>query len=114
MAKLMFVLMALTAVLGCARQIDRDLVESAGRCDVERVRVLVKQGAHVNVLCCDGWTPLTVAAWYCDPNTVKTLLELGADVNEKAGGGHTALFWANKKGNHEVAAILKGAGGIEE
>ena len=54
--------------------------------------------------------PVAEAAMSGDAETVRALLKDGADVNEAMGDGMTALHWAAKKGNVELAQMLLYAG----
>jgi uncharacterized protein len=54
--------------------------------------------------------PVADAAMRGDLETVRTLLRSGADVNETQGDGMTALHWAARIGNTELADILIYAG----
>ena len=48
--------------------------------------------------------------WRGDRDAVKTLLKQGADVNAAQGDGMTALHWAARKGDAELAQMLLYAG----
>jgi ankyrin repeat protein len=52
-------------------------------------------------------TPLTQAAQMNRTEMVKLLLEHGADSSERDKTGRTALEWANKNGNSEMASLLQ-------
>jgi ankyrin repeat protein len=54
--------------------------------------------------------PVAEAAMSGDRETVRTLLKDGADVNAAMGDGMTALHWAAKKGDVELAQMLLYAG----
>jgi ankyrin repeat protein len=54
--------------------------------------------------------PVAEAAMSGDRDTVRTLLKQGQDVNAAMGDGMTALHWAAKKGDVELAQMLLYAG----
>ena len=54
--------------------------------------------------------PVADAAMRGEVETVRTLLRDGADVNEAQGDGMTALHWAARRGDVELAEILIYAG----
>lgn len=60
-----------------------------------------------------GAAPATVpdAARVGDREAVRTLLKQGADVNHAQGDGVTALHWAARRGDVEIAQMLLAAGG---
>jgi ankyrin repeat protein len=51
-------------------------------------------------------TALTIAAERGDAAKVRKLIAAGANVNEKDEAGYTALMWAARKGNMEIARAL--------
>jgi ankyrin repeat protein len=106
-------LVFLTSLLlnSCAAALDRDLVSAAAQGDAMQVKSLLDRGANIEAHARDDWTPLTVAAREGHLKTVELLLERGADVNAREGGGHTALFWADKYDRTEVAVLLRSKGG---
>ena len=57
-----------------------------------------------------GETPVADAAMRNDVTTVRTLLQEGADVNAAQGDGMTALHWAARHDNVELARMLLYAG----
>ena len=63
-----------------------------------------------------GWTnsPVAEAASRGDLTAVRELLRNGADVNAAQGDGMTALHWAAKHGNDEMARVLLYAGAVTE
>jgi len=62
----------------------------------EKVRILLDNGADVNAVTPDGWTPLLMAAraflWH--PEAIQVLLSAGADVNAVTTEGRSALMLA--------------------
>lgn len=66
------------------RRPDLDLFEAAALGDVPRLRELLDGGADPNEFAPDGFTPLTLAAFFKHPETARLLLERGADVHQRA------------------------------
>jgi ankyrin repeat protein len=63
---------------------ELDLFEAAAFGDVERLRVLLEAGADPNEFAPDGFTPLTLAAFFKRPEAARLLLDRGADVHQRA------------------------------
>jgi ankyrin repeat protein len=63
---------------------ELDLFEAAAFGDVERLRALLDEGADPNEFAPDGFTPLTLAAFFKRPEAARLLLERGADVHQRA------------------------------
>jgi len=107
---------------------SRPLMEAAGHGNLAMVRLLLKNGAEVNVASDEGkeanskhgilgigkLTPLHRAAAYGSPDVIRALLDAGADVNAKDLRGMTPLMLAvaSEKQNTEVVRLLlaRGAG----
>lgn len=60
----------------------KGLIEAAGDGDIGRMSRFIDQGANVNGVALDGWTPLTQAAYAGQLEAVKLLLTRGADINQ--------------------------------
>ena len=71
---------------------------------VDRVRVAVVARSRPRP------APVADAAMTRDRDAVKTLLKSGADVNAAQGDGMTALHWAARNGDAELAQMLLFAG----
>jgi len=86
--------------------LDWELLGTAKRGDVGRVRELLWRGANVNAKdCVFGYTPLHAAARYGHADVVRLLLEHGADVNTRDNViGYTPLHHAAINGNLDVVA----------
>jgi ankyrin repeat protein len=61
-----------------------DLFEASALGDADRLRELLDGGADPNEFAPDGFTPLTLAAFFKHPDAVRLLLERGADVHQRA------------------------------
>jgi ankyrin repeat protein len=61
-----------------------DLFEAAALGDVPRLRELLDGGADPNEFAPDGFTPLTLAAFFKHPEAARLLLDRGADVHQRA------------------------------
>jgi ankyrin repeat protein len=70
------------------------------------VRLLVTNGAQVNVKQQAGGTPLHAAAQNGNPEILIMLLEHGAEVNTRMEGGKLPADLAKEKGFDEIADIL--------
>lgn len=74
------------------REIDVALISAAKEADIGVIKLLVKNGANVNVKSsCSGDTPLHWACHRQDYEMIDFLLENGADVNVKNKTGVTPL-----------------------
>lgn len=86
--------------------------EVAANGEIEQVKLLILEGADVNVRCADGRTPLFYAAERGHKEVVEVLLAHGADINaKKTWGGMTSLHLAVKEGQKDMVEYLiaKGA-----
>ena len=80
---------------------------AAGFGHVERIKLLLEEGADVNARDGYGQTPLHVAVSYRNVEAVKVLLEAGADVNaKKTEDGETPLHDASSGPPVEVVKVL--------
>jgi ankyrin repeat protein len=72
----------------------------------EIVRLLVENGAPLNVPQEGGWVPLHEAAQIGDEEMVKILLQHGADSQLRSNDGRTAAEMAKAKGHEEIVKLL--------
>ncbi|KAF7516376.1 hypothetical protein G7054_g14184 [Neopestalotiopsis clavispora] len=86
-----------------------DAAFSNGHAEV--VKMLLDQGANLNVANKDGWTPLNTASGNGHIKVVKMLLDKGADWAVASKDGWTPLSTASNNGHTEVVKMLldKGA-----
>ena len=87
-----------------------ELCDAAEAGDFGRVKLLVGQGAEINLTGTfgntDGVTALAIAAWCNRLDIVRYLVEHGADVDHADAGGGTPLIDAVSQGHLEVARYL--------
>lgn len=73
----------------------------------EMVRMLIQEGAAVNVRDGDYMTPLHIASWYGNLEMVKLLIESGADIRATSNDGATPLSCANHGDHYDTTSFLK-------
>jgi ankyrin repeat protein len=66
------------------RGAELDLFEAAAFGDAQRLAELLDEGADPNAFAPDGFTPLTLAAFFKHPEAARLLLDRGADVHQRA------------------------------
>lgn len=76
----------------------------------ETVRVLLKQGAKINLQCPKKVTALMLAAAHGCVDTVNVLLAQGAEINLQDEFGRTALMYAASFGQTKTALVLLAQG----
>jgi len=87
------------------------LHQAADKCDIEQVKLLISEGAEVNVKCHDGMTPLHYAAREGHKEIVELLLAHGADVNiGEAKYNKTAAEFAMRRNHTEIVQLLVSKG----
>ena len=90
------------------------LVTAARNGDITSVRILTLLGVDPSRV---GWeehfTPLGAASYSGQTAVVRYLIGQGVDVNCRDDNKLTALVWANRKSNPQVAAMLRQAGATE-
>jgi len=93
---------------------ELDLFEASALGDVDRLRELLDGGADPNEYAPDGFTPLTLAAFFKHPDAVRLLLVSGADVHRRARNEHLKVLpihsAAANNGSIEVVRMLLDAG----
>lgn len=70
-----------TLLVGCAAnrgQISQDLIQASRTGDMSRVVTLIKQGADLNAMDRDGWTPYLAASAEGNWQVMKLLQDMGA------------------------------------
>ena len=82
------------------------LMEAAVRGNPGVMKLLLEQGANVNMADQDGWTALMGATVQGRLGPVKLLLENGADVSAKNHNGETALVMATGMKHTEIRDAL--------
>jgi len=90
------------------------LMAAAGYNQEEIVKLLLENGANVNIANSWGVTPLMKASSNGHENIVKLLLENGADVSTKSNKGLTALDLAVANKHKKIAELLKRKGAKED
>jgi len=76
------------------------------------VKMLLQNGAEVNIANEDLWTPLHLAATEGRARLAEILLENGAHINAKDTQGRTPLALAQYLGRTEVVNVLRQHGGL--
>ncbi|MEX0940886.1 MAG: ankyrin repeat domain-containing protein [Candidatus Babeliales bacterium] len=71
------------------------------------VKLLLENGAPINIKGNCGWTPLHRASG--NPAVVQLLLEYGAPIDIQDNFGNTPLYWAKRYDHHEVVKLLEKA-----
>ncbi len=87
---------------------DVKLFNAAQKGNIEKIRVLLDQGADINVkLGVDKWTPLMTASREGNLEAVELLLGEGADPNIRdARFNKNGYHWALQFGHRDVAGVL--------
>lgn len=68
-------------LIGCASgraHIDQDLIQASRTGDLGRVKVLIRQGADLNAVDQEGWTPYLAASAEGNWKVMKLLQDMGA------------------------------------
>ena len=107
----LFALALTTALLGAGVGSSLpELVDAAKKADWEAVRVLLEQGADVNVAAADGTTALHWASYWDDLAGAVLLIREGADPGSANDLGATPLWNAALNGSSEMVRSLLEAG----
>ena len=83
-----------------------DLYDAARDGDLERVQVLVEQGADMEKANISGWTPLLGASCNGHLEVVHYLLEQGANTGKADTLNNSSLHWAAFNENLQIAKLL--------
>ncbi len=89
------------------------LLELMIRLDGDIARILINNGANIDVLNDSGDTLLHVVALAGDTSIGKLLLEKGLDPHKVDILGHTALYYAKTKNKMDLVTLLKSYGAKE-
>jgi uncharacterized protein len=79
---------------------------------MSQLRMLVQEGANVNAMDADEFTPLHLAVIARHGERVAELIEMGANINAMEKQGWTALHWAVAAGYRDVVEMLIERGDI--
>jgi DNA repair exonuclease SbcCD ATPase subunit len=85
---------------------DAKLLDAARQGESEEIKLLLEEGAGVNVKNENGWTPLHWATRNGHADAARVLLDKGAHMNAKNNCGSTPLHLASHLGRVEVAYVL--------
>ena len=80
-SSLFSILVVGTLLIGCAGnrgRIDQDLIQASRTGDIGRVKVLIRQGADLNAVDQEGWTPYLAASAEGNWKVMKLLQDMGA------------------------------------
>lgn len=89
------------------------LTNTAGYGKTGMVKLLLENGADINLQDENGETALMYAIQTGNKETIKLLIDNGADLNIMNKAKVNALFLAEKKKDPEIIELLKNAGAIE-
>jgi len=108
-----FLLLVVGLVVGCAPDIDTQLVQASRKGQGSRVRTLLEAGAEAGATTQSGWAALVCAAGRGEAETVNALVNAGASVDRShrdGDRGWTPLMYAAKGGHIITAQVLLEAG----
>lgn len=77
---------------------------------VEMMKILIKNGANLEIKDEDGETPTFLASSSSAPEVIKVLIDAGANPNASAADGWTCLMMAVRQGDYESTKALLEAG----
>ena len=107
-AGLAILVVGLSGVASAAE--ESTLADAAEMGDAALVRVLIEDGADINLTQVDGMTALHWSVYHDDADTARLLVQAGADVNAENRYGIPPLSLAATNGNADVIALLLDAG----
>jgi len=90
-------------------QMDAKLIQSVKTKNIEDIQYLLAQGASVNCLDEEGFSPLHYASYNGDIRIIEILLENGADIQLQDADGLDALGNAREGGNQSAVTFLQSA-----
>ena len=82
------------------------LINASKNGDLEKVKLLIENGANIEVKDNNGDTALILASYYRRLEIVKYLVEKGANINATNDNGWTSLMYASKYGELETIKYL--------
>ena len=91
--------------VSCTSDKDKKLIEAAGSGDFVLAGQLIDEGANVDAVELDDWTPLTRAATEGHLEVIRLLLAKGANINKPV-GYISPLFFAANHGHTQAVKIL--------
>jgi hypothetical protein len=103
-------LLALCATAARADDMDQNLIAAAGKGDLARISVLLKDGTNVNARDAQGRTPVMAAAYARNPGAVEALLRAGADVNARDEMLNNPFLYAGAEGMLDIVRLAAAAG----
>lgn len=90
----------------CCYQLRTPLMLAAERENEDIVRLLLDNGANVNMANFCGYTPLIFATEQGNEHIIRLLLERGADASQMDQSGNTQLLIAAARGRDNVMSLL--------
>ena len=78
--------------------------------DIDAMKIIIDNGAKVDIKDADGETPVFVASTSKCPELIQVLLDAGANPNAKAQDGWTCLMMAARDADYETTKALLDAG----
>ena len=82
------------------------LIDASKNGDLEKVKLLIENGANIEAKDNNGDTALILASYYRRLEIVKYLVEKGANINATNDNGWTSLMYASKYGELETIKYL--------
>ncbi|KAI4092894.1 MAG: hypothetical protein L6R37_007496 [Teloschistes peruensis] len=96
-------------------QLVTPLQKAVGKGHADIVEILLNYGASVNVVGCQGYTVLKIAAKAGYANVAKLLLEHGSAFDKSTDGDEpTLLYWVASAGHEDVVRLLLEHGADED
>jgi len=87
--------------------LETALHKAAEKGNIEIVKLLLENGAKIDVEDTEGWRPLHMAAWNGEQKVVKLLLEKKADVNAQNKYGKIPLSMAYQNQHASVVKLIE-------